>query len=152
MMGAYATFGMNYGVGGPAVAAPLFAQAMLPPRRPRTVAPPRIHPGRPPVVVPPGTLGYTYHQISRLVPETEHPRTGMIDICSVPPGMQVTIAGMEGYRGLDGVWHFRSVRPLLPCRPTIRTAYLHSPLGVPVAGVNYRAFRLIPGRIVSLRW
>jgi len=116
------------------------------------VPPPPFPPHRPPVVVPPGTLGFTYRRISRLVPEDEHPRTGMIDIFNVPAGMQVTIAGMEGYLGNDGVWHFRTIRPLLPCNPTIRTAYLHSPLGIPVVCGNYRAFRLIPGRIVSLRW
>jgi hypothetical protein len=137
--GAYAAFGLGYGVPAPAAVVPLLESAVHPPHRP-------------PVVVPPGTLGFTYRQVSRLVPEDEHPRTGMIDIRDVPAGMQVTIAGMEGYLAPDGVWHFRTIRPLLPCNPTIRTAYIHSPFGIPCACVNYRAFRLIPGRIVSLRW
>jgi hypothetical protein len=76
----------------------------------------------------------------------------MIDLFNVPAGAQVTIAGMEGYRGANGVWHFRTVRPLLPCLPTIRTACITPPFGLPPAGVNYRAFRLIPGRIVTLWW
>jgi hypothetical protein len=139
MMGAYASVGMGSGVAAPFAAVPMMAMAMSPPQRP-------------PVVVPPGTLGLTYRQISRLVPENEHPRTGIIEICNVPAGMQVTIAGMEGYLGTNGVWYFRTVHPLLPCTPTVRTAYTCSPFGVPQAGVNYRVFRLIPGRVVSMRW
>ena len=138
MLGTFASSGMGYGFATPAVA-PMFAMPFYPPPRP-------------PVFVPPGTLGRTYHQISRLVPESEHPRTGIIEICDVPAGMQVTIDGMEGYVGTNGVWYFRTIHPLLPCTPTVRTAFIASPFGVNHAGPNYRAFRLIPGRIVSMRW
>ena len=103
---------------------------------------------RPPIVIPPGTIGLTYRRISRLIPADEHPRTGMLEIHAVPAGHAVTITGMEGYRAMNGVWYFRTVRPLIPCTSLIRTAT------IPTARMrsSYRVFRLIPGRIVTMRW
>lgn len=115
----------------------------------------------PPVVIPPGTLGCTYQRVSTPVPEDEHPRTGMLEICNVPAGLTASIRGMEGYRGTDGVWYFKTNRPLLPCRPSVFTVTFTPDGPCPRVGPgncgprvkrNYRVFRLIAGRIVYLRY
>jgi len=121
-----------------------------------------------PLAPPPGTLGRTYRQLSQPIPETEHPRTGMLEICNVPPGLTVRIAGMDGYRGKDGIWYFKTERPLIPCVPFIYTVRFepdepgHGEPGAPCRAVlpecgpktccDYRVVRLIPGRTVYLQY
>jgi len=114
-------------------------------RRPR-------RPVTPPPVPPPGTLGRTYRQLSTPIPADEHPRTGMLQICNVPPGVVVTVNGMEGYRRTNGVWHFRTKRPLIPTVPFIKTVRIHGPNFHPHAAGTYRVVRLIPDRTVYLKW
>lgn len=113
-----------------------------------------------PLTPPPGTLGRTYRRISQPVPADEHPRVGMLEICHVPAGWKVTIRGMEGFRGTDGIWYFKTKRPLIPCVPYIYTVrFHHGPLCEaapgqcgPKVSCDYRVVRLIPGRIVYLKY
>ena len=114
-----------------------------------------------PLAPPPGTLGRTYRQISQPVPDDEHPRTGMLAICHVPPGATVTVRGMEGYRGTDGIWYFQTKRPLIPTVPYIYTVRFRKTgrkcrtaagdCG-PDLSCDYRVVRLIPGRTVYLKY
>ena len=101
---------------------------------------------------PPGTLGRTYRQLSRPIPAQEHPRTGMLEVRGVPAGAHVTVNGMNGYRGTNGVWYFKTERPLIPCVPFIKTVRIQGPNCNPHAARNYRVIRLIPDRIVCLQW
>lgn len=121
----------------------------------------RAVPSLPPVVLPPGTLGLTYQRISTPIPEEEHPRTGMLEICNVPAGITANIRGMEGFRGKDGVWYFKTSRPLMPCQPSIFTVTFTPAGPCPRVGPgncgprvkrDYRVFRLIAGRIVYLKY
>ena len=108
------------------------------------LGPPRPMFRRRPVLPPPGTLGRTYHQISRPIPETEHPRTGMLEICGVPAHLHVTVNGMNGYRGANGIWYFKTDRPLIPCVPYIKTVRVHPPHVDPQRCADFRVLRLIP--------
>lgn len=123
------------------------------PAVPATVKRPPMEPLAP----PPGTLGRTYKQLSTPVPEEEHPRTGMLEICNVPAGYTATIRGMDGYLGKNGAWCFKTVRPLIPTVPYVYTIHFHGPnchagrCG-PKTACDYRVVRLIPGRIVYLNY
>jgi len=90
----------------------------------------------------------TYKQPSRPIPEDRHRRVGMLDV-KVASNINVTVQGMTGFLGEDGIWHFESPRPLLPGVPHIYRAQAHSERD----GKRYaeiRTVRLIPGRIVDL--
>lgn len=123
---------------------------------------PPIPPARPawirlaPVGPPPGTLTMTYRRPSRLIPEDKHPRAGMLDIGNVPAGAEVTVKNMKGYRGKDCAWHFESERPLLPGIPHIYRVHVRTcRVGAEQKKVSFddvRTVRLIPGRIVDLRY
>lgn len=106
----------------------------------------------PAVAPPPGTLGMTYRQPSRLIPEDKHPRLGMIEVKSVPRDAEVSIKGMEGYFGKDGIWHFESEKPLLPGIPHIYLVKVVCFTSDGQEKTDVRTFRLIPGRIVSLSY
>jgi len=106
----------------------------------------------PAVAPPPGTLGMTYRQPSRLVPDEKHPRIGMIEVKSVPRDAQVSIKGMEGYFGKDGIWHFESEKPLFPGIPHIYHVKVVCFAADGQEKTDVRTFRLIPGRIVSLSY
>lgn len=122
-----------------------------PPVRPEFPSPGYVV-ARPPVLPPPGTLGWTYRQLSRPIPESEHPRTAMLEVCGVPPNLHATVNGMDGYRGTDGVWYFKTIRPLIPGVPFIKTVRVHPPHVDPQRCADYRVLRLIPDRVVYLRW
>lgn len=101
---------------------------------------------------PPGTLGVTYRQSSRLIPDDKHPRIGMVEIFGIPVEAKVTIPHMEGFRKKDSqTWMFESEKPLLPGTPHIYPVTSK----VMVNGhwtEDVRTIRLIPGRIVYLEF
>lgn len=129
---------------------------------------------------PPGTLGWTYRRPTRLIPEDEHPRVGMLEVC-IPPEvtaahivhpneqLKVTVRGLdEGYLGDDGLWHFKA-EELIPGVPHIYDVkfelvridrFIETRYGRPVQReretklrtLGYRTVRLIPGRIVELTY
>ncbi|MFQ5733209.1 MAG: hypothetical protein ACE5KM_14810 [Planctomycetaceae bacterium] len=94
----------------------------------------------------------TYRQLSWPVPDEKHPRAGMLEVYGVPPHLLATVNGMKGYRGSDGVWYFETARPLIPCVPFIKTVRVHPPHTDPQRCADFRVLRLIPGRVVFLRY
>ncbi len=101
---------------------------------------------------PPGTLGQTYARPSALIPRDEHPRTARIEIEGVR-AKYVDVVGLvefEGFRDRDGVWHFKSKRPLTPGVPHIYEVIAYD--GDPGVGDDSRVVRMIPGRIVTLSY
>ncbi len=101
---------------------------------------------------PPGTLGQTYARPSALIPRDEHPRTARIEIEGVT-AKYVDVVGLvdfEGFRDRDGVWHFKSKRPLTPGVPHIYEVIAFD--GDPGVGEDSRVVRMIPGRIVTLSY
>ena len=122
--------------------------------RPTVRVPYHPHPvarKRVPVLPPPGTLGWTYRQPSRPIPEAEHPRTGMLEIHGLTSHCKVTVNQIEGFRGTDCIWYFKTKRPLVPGVPhivTVRARVVRN--GVLCDDV--RVVRLIRGRIVDLSY
>jgi hypothetical protein len=103
-----------------------------------------------PILPPPGTLGVTYKRPSRPVPDEKHPRVGMLDV-QAPAMAEVSVAGLDGFCGDDGLWHFESPQPLLPGIPHVYDVRaLVERDGELVEDV--RTVRLIPGRIVNLAY
>ena len=103
-------------------------------------------------VPPPGTLGQTYARPSALIPRDEHPRTARIEIEGVR-AKYVDVVGLvdfEGFRDRDGVWHFKSKRPLTPGVPHIYEVIAYD--GEQGVEENSRVVRMIPGRIVTLSY
>lgn len=128
---------------------------------------------------PPGTLGRTYRVPTALVPLEKHPRVGMLDVY-LPRDLlaregfddrhyiKATIEGIEGFIGDDGNWHFESD----PLPPGVSHVYevnfdvvrvhklteiqygrtFEKEVEVTVKHLGFRTVRLIPGRIVELRY
>lgn len=112
-------------------------------------APPPPRPPLPPVLPPPGTLGRTYLQPSRPIPDNLHPRMGVLEVYGVGD-REVTVDGMKGFRDDDGVWRFESKAPLVPgVLPLIYEVRARTPSS-PAGNEDVRVVRLIPGRIVRL--
>jgi hypothetical protein len=132
----------------PAAAPPVIAppSAIIPPS---AVAPPAAR-VRWDAAPPPGTLGRTYKQPSALIPKDEHPRTARIDVAiTTLPFVEVLgLEDFDGFRGRDGLWHFKSKRPLLPGVPHIYQVIAHD--GTPGGVEDVRTVRMIPGRIVRV--
>jgi hypothetical protein len=132
--------------------------------------------------VPPGTLGKTYMRPTRMIDWDEHPRIGMLDVevidtlrAGLASDVKIKVTArdmynnfkpLEGYRGDDGVWHFKS-DPLLTTVPNIYDVKFELIRERAVFEKRYgRVFertvednlgtlgtqriRLIPGRIVDL--
>ena len=75
----------------------------------------------------------------------------MLDVYNLPGTCDVAVDHMHGYRGVDGVWHFTTDRPLIPGVPhivTVRARVLKG--GVLVDDI--RVVRLIRGRLVDLAY
>ena len=104
------------------------------------------------VLPPPGTLGRTYLRTSWPIPKNEHPRTAIIQI-DAPGVSEIEIDGladMEGFQRLDGLWIFKSERPLLP---GVRQIYdVKAGYRGKEPHWEVRTVRLIPGRVVTLEF
>ncbi|MCA9068006.1 MAG: hypothetical protein KDA84_03750 [Planctomycetaceae bacterium] len=102
------------------------------------------------VLPPPGTLGQTYLRRSWPIPKDEHPRTGIVQI-DAPGFTEIEVEGLvdlEGFHREDGVWIFKTKKPLTPGVPhiyQIKAGYKQSQQRKEV-----RTLRLIPGRVVTL--
>jgi hypothetical protein len=122
-----------------------------PPEHPASMAERIVKPGHA-VLPPPGTLGKTYLRTSWPIPKDEHPRTAIIQIDA--PGVSEIefegLADMEGFERPDGLWIFRTERPLLPGVPHI----YHVKAGYRGKEPHWevRTVRLIPGRVVTLEF
>ncbi len=122
---------------------------------PSAPATPSAPTGRPGyfVLPPPGTLGRTYLRTSWPIPKDEHPRTAIIQI-TAPGFTEIEIDGladMEGFQRKDGVWIFKSDKPLIPGIPHIyhvKAGYRN----VENKDWKVRTVRLIPGRVVTLEY
>lgn len=131
---------------GPPVAGPGFAagDAAVPTPAPLPLT---VHRA---VSPPPGTLGVTYLQKSRQIPDEKHPRIGMVEIFGLPAGVKVKVPHMEGFRKPDGnSWVFESEKPLLPGVPHIYRIKAEMPA---LGTEDVRTVRLIPGRVVHVRF
>ena len=102
---------------------------------------------------PPGTLGQTYTRYSKPIDLDEHPRSSEIEI-SGAQHLELELEGVQKYKGElhpDGIWRFKSERPLIPHIPQI---YKVKSVTKDVHGrkvdQNVRYVRMIPGRIVYL--
>lgn len=98
---------------------------------------------------PPGTLGQTYKQRSRLIEDDKHPRFAAVDVF-LPEEVDVTGRGMKS-KWTGKVWRLEVKDPLLPGVPHIYAikAERKSKDGE-VLSTDVRWVRLIPGRIVDL--
>ncbi len=128
---------------------------------------------------PPGTLGMTYRVKTREIPDEMHPRAAMLEV-TVPSAaelgevveantrVKVTVPGMDGNIDEDGIWRF-DVKALVPGVPHIydvifelvriesRIEDRHGrqytvDYEVKIKDLGYRKVRLIPGRIVELKY
>ncbi len=100
---------------------------------------------------PPGTLGRTYHQRSRIFDDEKNPRMAAVDVY-LPENVDVSARGMKSiWTGKH--WRLEVKDPLLPGVPHIYAikAERKTPEGE-VASTDVRWIRLIPGRIVDLRF
>ena len=75
----------------------------------------------------------------------------MLNVYNIPAGCSPIVDRLEGHCGIDGVWHFKTMRPLMPGVPHIyNVRFTVLKKGVLVNDV--RVVRLIPGRIVDLSY
>jgi hypothetical protein len=111
----------------------------------------------PPLVPPPGTLGYTYARRSWLIPADRHPRIAMLDVRAPEGATDVRVLTTYEYREEDEiegfrdpfnpcVWHFET-KPLIPGIPQVYRVVADTP-----AGEDARMVRLIRGRRVTLEY
>ena len=111
----------------------------------------------PPLLPPPGTLGYTYARQSWLIPADRHPRIAMLDVRAPAGTINVRVLTTYEYREEDEiagfqdpenpcVWHFES-KPLVPGIPQVYRVVAETP-----QGPDARMVRLIRGRRVSLEY
>ncbi|GIX04491.1 MAG: hypothetical protein KatS3mg114_0360 [Planctomycetaceae bacterium] len=116
--------------------------------------PPEEGPGWVPhagVAPPPGTLGRTYRQRSRLLDDDKHPRMAAVEI-PLPENVDVTARGLKSV-WTGKLWRLETDSPLLPGLPHVYAvkAVWKSPSG-DVLREEYRWVRLIMGRVVELPW
>jgi len=100
---------------------------------------------------PPGTLGRTYQQRSRIFDDEKHPRMGAVDVY-LPEELDVTARGMKSV-WTGKLWRLELKDPLLPGVPHIYAikAEKKSKEGE-VLSTEVRWIRLIPGRVVDLHF
>lgn len=100
---------------------------------------------------PPGTLGRTYQQRSRIFDDEKHPRMAAVDVY-MPEDLDVSARGMKStWTGKH--WRLEAKEPLLPGVPHIYAikAERKNAEGE-VVSTDVRWIRLIPGRVVDLRF
>lgn len=131
---------------GPAWSAQQFAQM-----GPLAQPPVNVEANRFDVAPPPGTLGRTYQQRSRLLEEDQHPRLGVVEI-RLPEDVDVTSRGLKSV-WTGKVWRLESKEPLIPGLSHIYAikAEKRSADG-DVISTDVRWVRLIMGRIVDLEF
>ncbi|MBL8851126.1 MAG: hypothetical protein JNG89_15710 [Planctomycetaceae bacterium] len=111
----------------------------------------------PPLLPPPGTLGFTYARQSWLIPADRHPRIAMLDVRAPAGTTNVRVLTTYEYREEDEitgfqdpanpcVWHFES-KPLVPGIPQVYRVVADTPMGA-----DARMVRLIRGRRVTLEY
>ena len=97
----------------------------------------------------PGTLGKSYTKTSHMIPESKHPRLGMLAVRDSGKVEYLSVQRMNGFRMESGVWVFETDRPLVSWTENIvriearRDADDTEPYAVSFV-------RLIPGRLVYL--
>lgn len=98
---------------------------------------------------PPGTLGRTYQRRSALIPDDDHPRTGVVAI-KLPEEANVSARGMK-VKWTGEEWRLESSQPLVPGVPHIYavTAEWETTTG---KVQQTRWVRLIMGRVVDLEF
>lgn len=104
-----------------------------------------------PISPPQGTLGRTYRVKTRRTPTTKHPRLGMLVVSGLQPGLKVTVWDMEGFSNDQHVWHFETKSPLIPGLAHVYRVVVWDAEGK-VMEPALRTVRLIPGRIVELKY
>lgn len=100
---------------------------------------------------PPGTLGRTYQQRSRIFDDEKNPRMGAVDVF-LPEDIDVSARGMKSvWTGKH--WRLEAKDPLLPGVPHIYAikAERKNKEGE-VLSTDVRWIRLIPGRVVDLQF
>ncbi len=104
------------------------------------------------VFAPPGTLGRTYRQVSRPIPDDKHPRIGMVEVRGVPTDAKLAVRDMTGFRDKTGVWVLESEEPLPPGVPHVYAIKVVRETLDGQMQSDSRVIRLIPGRIVGLQY
>lgn len=100
---------------------------------------------------PPGTLGRTYQQRSRIHDDEKHPRHAAVDVY-LPEEVDVSARGMKS-KWTGKHWRLEVKDPLLPGVPHIYAikAERKTKEGT-VLSTDVRWIRLIPGRVVDLQF
>ena len=98
---------------------------------------------------PPGTLGQTYTRASHPIPEDEHPRTAMVAVRDHRAVKFLRVQRMGGFRMKNGIWLFKSERPLFPGQEHIVRVEARKNKN-DIQPYKVKFVRLIPGRIVYL--
>lgn len=103
------------------------------------------------VTPPPGTLGRTYQQRSRIFDDEKHPRMAAVDVY-LPEDVDLSARGMKSV-WTGKLWRLEAKDPLLPGVPHIYAikAEKKSKTGE-VLSTDVRWIRLIPGRVVDLHF
>lgn len=140
------------------VVMPLAVRGVVPypvaqiPAAPVPAAPARVPDAQlAPLNPPPGTLGNTYRVKTRRTPTNKHPRLGMLMVSGLQPGLKVTVWDMDGFSNDQQVWHFETKSPLIPGLTHVYRVVVWDAQGR-VLEPALRTVRLIPGRIVELKY
>jgi hypothetical protein len=99
---------------------------------------------------PPGTLGRTYHQRSKLADDDKHPRYGAVEV-KLPENVDVSARGLKA-KWNGKVWLLEAETPLLPGVPHIYAIKAERDTGGAEKSVEVRWVRLIMGRVVELEF
>lgn len=100
---------------------------------------------------PPGTLGRTYQQRSRIFDDEKHPRMAAVDVY-LPEDLDVSARGMKSV-WTGKLWRLELKDPLLPGVPHIYAIKAEKKTKAgEVLSTDVRWIRLIPGRVVDLHF
>jgi hypothetical protein len=98
------------------------------------------------VTPPPGTLGQTYKRRTSLIPDTKHPRVGIVEV-HLPENVDVSARGLK-VKWTGKVWRLES-DPLVPGVPHIYEITASYGEGTTP---QVRTVRLIMGRVVDVEF
>lgn len=103
------------------------------------------------IAPPPGTLGRTYQQRSRIFDDEKHPRMAAVDVY-LPEDLDVSARGMKSV-WTGKLWRLEVKDPLLPGVPHIYAIKAEKKTKEgKVVSTDVRWIRLIPGRVVDLHF